>query len=350
MVATATSPNVNTSLEKAVEAKLSSPPQPKRWIYGPARDFWLIHGGIGLVSLPIVAASFLFPASLSTIIVAYTLLLGFPHFCATHVRLHLDQDCRERHRWLVVAAPLAVATLVAVAIFSWNLLPVLVLGWYLLQTWHANRQNFGIMRRYIRMSGTSPNNPVNRLAEAGIEILPWAAVTTALMVPNKTYQGYPIFVPPSEVLTPLLIGLWGLAVFVTTAYIAFEAYEFYKKRSVPGRILCFLSGALINITAWVLVSDIIWGYLVVSVWHALQYVSYVHAFRSSPPPGANVLKLSLKPHLGLLFVAGLTLHFLLKGMNAWIPTAMVVIHLSMNFHHYLADAFIWKAPKPAVAK
>jgi hypothetical protein len=320
---------------------------PKHWIYGPARDFWLIHGGAGIVTLPVVAASFLASNMHTPVILAYSLFLGLPHLCATHVRLHLDKDCQQRHRWLVLAAPVLVGTIVATMIYSCSLLPVLILTWFLLQTWHANRQNYGILRRYLRMAESPPNRPVNKLAELAVELLPWASVSTALMIPTKNYMGYPIAMPSVEFVTPVMIVLWGASVFLTAAYLACEAYELYRKRFVPGRFLAVFSGAAINLAAWVFVEDIIWGYLVVSMWHALQYISYVHAFRAAPPPGANVLKLSLGQHVALIFGSGLALYLIMQGVGRLLPSILIVVQLSMNFHHYLADAFIWKAPRPA---
>ena len=139
-----------------------SPKRLRKWIYGPAADFFLIHGALGLIVLPIAAASFLAPDIIPILLVAYTLFLGMPHITATHVRLHLDEDCRRQHRWLAIVAPLAVAGLVAAVVYAWKMLPALVLSWFLIQNWHAGRQNFGIMRRYIRMAGSDPNKPVNR--------------------------------------------------------------------------------------------------------------------------------------------------------------------------------------------
>ncbi|HEY9758403.1 MAG TPA: hypothetical protein V6C97_24770 [Oculatellaceae cyanobacterium] len=335
-----------TAATSAQAEPVSNSRPPKLWIYGPGRDFWLIHGGAGIVTLPIVAASFLASNTHSSVILAYSLLLGLPHLCATHVRLHMDKDCQQRQRWLVVVAPLVVASIVATMIYAWNLLPALILSWFLLQTWHANRQNYGILRRYTRMADSPPNRPVNKLAEIAVELLPWASVSTALMVPTSTYMGYPIALPPVEFVTPIMIALWGASVFLSVAYLAFEGYELYHKRFVPGRFLAVLTGALVNLAAWVLVEDIVWGYLVVSIWHALQYISYVHAFRAAPPPGANVLKLSLWQHIALIFGSGLALFFLMQGMGKWLPSILIVLQLSMNFHHYLADAFIWKAPRP----
>ena len=165
------------------------------------------------------------------------------------------------------------------------------------------------------------------------------------MVPNKTYFNYPIAMLPVDWLYPVWIALWALSAVIAVAYIAFECREWYHGRTVPGRVLCFFSGAIINSVAWVLVGDIICGYLVVSTWHALQYISYVHSFRASPPPGARVLKLSWKPHVGLLLLGGAAIFFLLAGLQWWLPPAVVIVHLGMNMHHYLADAFIWRAPK-----
>ncbi len=316
-----------------------------RWIYGPVRDFLFIHGAAGLVALPVAIIAFSAPQLWLPLFLAYSFMLGLPHVSATHVRLHLDEDCRRRFTWLSWIAPLLIAAPICFVVFACQQLPTLIFAYFIAQTWHANRQNFGIMRRYMRMSGSDPRLFINRIAEAGVEILPWAAVSTCLCWPARHYLGYPIKLPPLEWLLPICVSLWVISACIVLLYAVLECYEWSQRRAVPGRVLCFWSGALVNILAWVCAREVSWGYLIVSTWHALQYISYVHAFRSSPPPGARATKLSLLPHLSLLVLVGFCINLFFRGLDNWIPSVVVIVHLSMNFHHYLSDAMIWRAPK-----
>ncbi len=315
------------------------------WIYGPVRDFLFIHGAAGLVALPVAVIAFAAPQMWMPLFFGYSILLGLPHVSATHVRLQLDEDCRQRFAWLYWLAPILIAGILCLIVFPCQQLPNLIFAYFLAQTWHANRQNFGIMRRYMRMYGSDPRLPVNRVAEAGVEIIPWAAVSTCLCWPASQYLGYPIKVPTLEWLLPVCVGLWAVSACIVLLYVVLEICECSQRRFVPGRILCFWTGAFVNIMAWVYTREVSWGYLVVSTWHALQYISYVHAFRSAPPPGARVKTMSLLPHLSLLLLVGYFIHLLFKGLDVWIPAVVVIVHLSINFHHYLSDALIWRAPK-----
>jgi hypothetical protein len=234
--------------------------------------------------------------------------------------------------------------LVGLFVHGWQQLPLLVFAWFLAQTWHANRQNFGIMRRYMRMAGSDPASPVNRLAEALVELVPWAAVATCLVTPSTRYLGYPISLPPLGALTPVCATLWGACAVLALTYTAFELRQWRAGSFVPGRALCVVAGCVVNTVAWVFVGEISWAYLVVSTWHALQYIAYVHAFRAAPPPRAQVVKLAFTPHILILALAGLALYGFFNGLAWLIPPAVVVAHLSMNFHHYLSDALIWRVP------
>jgi hypothetical protein len=311
------------------------------WIYSAGMDFWAIHGGCGLIVLPVVALSTrdfdFFPAA----IMLYALTLGLPHLAATHVRLSLDGDCRSRFAWLRTFAPLAIIGAVAVVLYVLNMMPYLVLAWFGLQTWHANRQNFGIMRRYMRMAGSAPESAVNRCAEALVELFPWATVLYAALYQETRYLGYPITFPPLDWLRPIALPFWAFNVCLLVAYVVLEIRQKTIGKFVPGRLLCCISGCVVNYLAWVYVDDISWGYLVVSVWHALQYITYVHGFRSQPPAGADTVRLSLVKHLAIIFAGGVAMFLGLNVLRTMIPV-FAVFHLSLNFHHYLSDALIWR--------
>lgn len=314
-----------------------------RWILGPLADFWLLHAGAGILVVPIALLGRFAVDNLYTILMTvYSLSLGFPHVVATHVRINLDEDCRSRFGWLCLKAPLVIIAAVALIIFACKSLPHLVFAWFALQTWHANRQNYGIMRRYIRMAGSDPDRLVNKVAKAVIELVPWAPVLSACLWQDTRYQGYPIAFPALQWLEPLAVPAWCLAVFLSVLYFCLEIREASAKRIVAGRLLCCVSGATVNFLAWVVADDLSWGYLVTSLWHSLQYIAYVQAFRLQPPTGAAPAKLSPLKHLGLLFSIGVALSLLFRSISYFVPGLFAVLHLSMNFHHYLSDTLIWR--------
>jgi len=129
-------------------------------------------------------------------------------------------------------------------------------------------------------------------------------------------------------------------------YLIAETIALVRGTAVPGRFFAVLSGTTVNLMAWILVSDISWSYIVVSIWHALQYLAYVHAFRQSPPPGMEPVKLGALHHAGIIFAGGLVIYLLIKELFLLVPVAAVAAHIGMNFHHYLADTLIWRKPSP----
>lgn len=343
--------------DKTMNTTVTQPPQhasvastSKRtlWIFGPGVDFWSLHAGAGLLVLPVALIGRLAFDELYTILMTvYSLALGFPHVVATHLRLNLDEDCRSRFAWLSWKAPLVIAGIVAILVVALKWLPYVVFAWFALQTWHANRQNYGIMRRYIRMAQSEPSALVNKTAGALIELFPWAPVLYACMWQDTNYQGYTIAFPALQWLVPLSAPLWTAAMVLLGVYLACEIREIRAKRFVPGRFLCCVAGSTVSILAWMVSDDLSWGYLVTSLWHSLQYVVYVQAFRSRPPEGASTAKLPLLKYIGLLFGIGVILSILFRGMSYYVPAIFAVIHLSMNFHHYLSDTLIWRRqPKP----
>src|SRR5579885_2538923 len=113
---------LSTEAKTIPEAAVPAPIR-NNWILGPARDFWLLHGGCGLIVTPILVLGFLCPDSWTAILVGYALLLGWPHISATHTRLVMDAGCHRFHLLLGLVAPVAVASVLFAAIVVAGWLP-----------------------------------------------------------------------------------------------------------------------------------------------------------------------------------------------------------------------------------
>jgi hypothetical protein len=324
---------------------LHSAPSAKYWIINPVADFCLLHAGAGLVLLPIAVIAYNAGSWWPGLLVANALLLGLPHITSTYIRL-ADADCARSRRALGFFAPLGILCAMSAAILGWGALPYLVLLWLGLQTWHNTRQNFGIYRRYMRMAASPVDAPVNLAAAWVIQALPWVTVASAFLVSHKTYVGQPIYSPDPTLVAAALIPAVCLGLLLLVGYVILEFRELLRGRFVPGRFLCCLSGTAVNVLAWVVVGEISWAYLIAASWHELQYVSYTDSFRQSPPPQAAIRRMSRVKYLGSLLCGSLLLYGFLSCFLAC-PLVLIVINLSINFHHYLCDTFIWRsAPKP----
>jgi hypothetical protein len=227
-------------------------------------------------------------------------------------------------------------------------LPYLVFFWFAAQTFHANAQNFGIMRRYVRMAGIYRDGLVERAAEFVIQVSPWTFVFTCLLNPASSYLGYDIILPSGSIVLPVCLLLWAVTIPAILLYALLEVKALVRDQFVPGRLLAVASGLVVNALAWLLVREIHWGYLIVSTWHALQYIAYVHAFRLNPPPEVDPCRLSAIRHISILLLAGGIMTAVLASAREFLPVLGIAIHLGMNFHHYTSDMLIWR--KPAVSK
>ena len=119
--------------------------------------------------------------------------------------------------------------------------------------------------------------------------------------------------------------------------------------------------------AYLWVADITSGWLVVNIWHNLQYLQFVwlqNVRRDAQLPGtggelsldAPDIRRLVKPfknaakYLAVCLVLGAVMYEALSVAGRqliWLGLpAAFILHFTVNFHHYLVDGVIWKRPKP----
>jgi hypothetical protein len=335
---------VMTSSTLTGQAKLVNPAERrKRWILSPASDCLLLHGALGLFAIALTFGSHQIPNSVGMWLFAYSLFLGLPHLAATYLRLG-DPDCRVKFAWLVRMLPLAVCAIVSFWVFALAGLATVVLLWFLLQAWHISAQTYGILRRYMRMAGSAPEEPVNRLAEFLVTFAPWTFVLIASMRPTQTYVGFPIDMAPVIGMAIVIPVLCGLTVVATVSYLFLELRDLRRGIFVPGRFITVAGLMLTFAIAFLGAIDLTWAYLAVTTYHAVQYITYTSAFRLAPPPGYNPVRLSICKQLAILLCLGAAMKLVLLGFETWLPALLIITHFSVNFHHFVCDTFIWKRP------
>lgn len=204
----------------------------------------------------------------------------------------------------------------------------------------------------------------------------WGLLYRAHQDPDLFY-GWPIYFPQVNAWVVELMGTITIALFIIWCGQR-VAYVLRRGRaSTPQltHVALILSHVLITAVSYLWVEEITRGWLFINIWHNLQYLVFVWAYNAqraerSPIRGAladdlggdaqvDPLKLirslsqptfrSGASYLGLCLIAG-TLFFI--GADAlvalgepWMPTQgaslLLIVHLSINFHHYLVDAVIW---------
>ena len=121
------------------------------------------------------------------------------------------------------------------------------------------------------------------------------------------------------------------------------------------------SHLVVTAAAYLWVSDITSGWLVLNIWHNLQYLQFVWLQNvrreAQGPVGMQDLQRLVKPlknagkYLAVCLVLGAVMYQALSVAGqqlVWLglPTVFI-LHFTVNFHHYLVDGVIWKRPRPA---
>ncbi len=114
-------------------------------------------------------------------------------------------------------------------------------------------------------------------------------------------------------------------------------------------------------SAYVAIEDVTAGWLVANVWHNAQYILFVwlfnnRRFEGRSQPQARFLSLISQRRNILLYLGGcLAISSLVySAIVSALPSiqlpalaAAAIVYQTINFHHYIVDAVIWRGRKPA---
>ncbi|HFE44298.1 MAG TPA: hypothetical protein ENJ18_02230 [Nannocystis exedens] len=327
---------------------------PSPWLHSRGFDLSLIVGVLA-IALALGAIASASPVLFAAVLVADFWLLAYPHVASTFTRIACDRQSFRRYWFLLFGLPPLV--LAATAGLTWKggviALNTLYFTW---QSWHYSRQSYGIARAYSRRAGDPKGR--DRLSDLVIYAFPiWGLVYRSSQGNHEFYR-MPLYCPQAPSALATTLGI-----------IAFSALFFWLLRAhrararTPGRgtghTLFILSHVLITLTSYVLIDDITRGWLFINIWHNAQYLLFVwaanarrfrggiqeeRAFISRLSQPKNVLFYAIFVlGLGALIYTGLDAAL---GRSAWeVLPLVLVVHMAVNFHHYLVDSVIWRSPR-----
>jgi len=157
-----------------------------------------------------------------------------------------------------------------------------------------------------------------------------------------------------------IAGLLSCALWLYWICTRVTAYR--RGQLARGHTLYMLSHLLIYLAGYLLIDELCSGWLLVNVWHNVQYIVFVwlynrRRFASGIDPQTRTLSWLSQPgylRVTLYFLVSLALalplYYLLPRLGlrldealigAAVPTA-ITLGLALTFHHYLVDAIIWK--------
>ncbi|MES2944964.1 MAG: hypothetical protein V4772_19025 [Pseudomonadota bacterium] len=301
------------------------------------------------------------PAMFVAVVLVDIWLFANPHVIATYTRMASDKNHIKKHWFLIFCLPLIVFVLVTMVALAYELGGLFTL-YFIAQTYHVTRQSFGISRAYRRADPQAVGP--DRLSESLIYLFPlWGLLHRCATAPD-TFYAYPIHLPPVSSALPDATGL--VAVVLLAWWVYLQIGLWLAGRLNAGHSLFVASHLLVTSVAYLWVTDITSGWLVLNMWHNLQYLLFVwlqNVRRDAQLPGAaakqsintpnlrglmNPLKNAGK-YLAVCLVLGAAMYQALTMAGEqliWLGLpAVFILHFTVNFHHYLVDGVIWKRRK-----
>lgn len=327
------------------------------WLEDPLFDLILILG-VALLANAMSGVTVLWPALFLPVLTAHTWLFGYEHLVATWTRLLGDPEERARHRRLIVYVPPLV--LIGLYVFgrAYGLTGIYAL-YFLGQLHHTVRQSWGLAQQYRHRAGGLPWDPV-RLSEVTMWSVPvWGLLHRCAQQPDE-FLFQPFWLPQVPRLSVVIAGALSCALWLYWAYTRVMAYR--RGQLALGHTLYMLSHLLIFLAGYILIEELCSGWLLVNVWHNVQYIVFVwqynrRRFASGIDPEARALSWLSQPgrrRAALYFLVSvalaLPLYYLLPRLgrridqiliDTAVPT-VITVGLSLTFHHYIVDAIIWR--------
>ena len=348
---------IRVSERQIMAAELTLNPKRAGWLRGITFDLSYV---VGLAAVAILSGWFvvanpkLFPA----IFVINAWLLGYHHVISTFTRLTFDTESLREHRFLVTWMPLIVLTCVAAAclLFGAWILTTTYLYW---QWWHYTRQSYGVSRIYQRKAGV-PDDLIYKLV---IYALPaWGILHRSYQAPEKF-----LFLEVKVIPVPLwLVTLAGAATLVVVAWwVAHTVKAWLEGNFSISHTLYLCSHLMVFGAGYLWIDNINHGWLVLNIWHNSQYILTVWMFNNNRFKNGIDRKhhllsyISQSSHLPMYFAVCLLLstgiyaglRYSLDWLALLTATSvplMAIVFQTVNFHHYLVDAFIWKVRRKPV--
>lgn len=311
------------------------------------------------VALGLGAMASMSPGMLVTIALIDVWIFANPHVVATYTRLGSCVADLRRNWFLIFPLPVMVLLGVTTVALSYEVTGLFVV-YFIAQNYHVSRQSFGIAKRYGQTDGSRPD--ADPWSSAVIYLVPlWGLLNRCAQLPGE-FLGYPISLPAVPTLISNVVGGLAISALLFWAVRAFRAARAGRPHWRHDGFVA--SHVCVSVVGYVWITDITLGWLVVNIWHNLQYLLFVwrqNRLRadgkqaSSPPAIAAPSALrdvwtDASRYFGFCLVIGALLYEIMDFLGAqllWLglPTVLIA-HFTLNFHHYLVDGVIWKRRRP----
>jgi hypothetical protein len=327
------------------------------WLKDAPFDLTLIVG-ITALACAMGGAVAISPSLFLPLLGLHTWCFGFDHVVSTFTKLAGVPADRRRHRFLIFGLPPLVfgATL---AIGQSTSIGVLNTGYFVFQWFHTTRQSWGIAQHYRRAAGGLPGDP-RWLSEITLWSLPVVGMLHRCHQQPGRFLWMDLFLPA---VPAVVVGVAGLIAAALVGVFAWTRWRALQRGELSGPHTLYLcSHLLVFALAYLVIDDLHAGWLLVNVWHNVQYLAYVWMHNrarcdAGALAGAPLLTALCRPGVARgigYFAACLAistplfygLYALGDRVDLWLGGRLIsvslVFALALNFHHYIVDGLIWK--------
>ncbi len=327
------------------------------WLRNPAFDSVFI---IGLSAIALAAGAIVLndPTRFRTVLILDLWLLGFHHVISTYTRLAFDAESFRQHKALVLYLPIGVflATGLIGASFGAQALTTIYLYW---QWYHYTRQSEGISKAYARKSEHHAAGPC-LITKITFWIVPLDGLVNLSFKAPGVFLGLPVYTLPVPFELVFIMDCAAVVCLALWSYRQIQAMQ-NGTLSIP-YVLYLTSHFVIYYVAYVLIHFVDTGWLVINIWHNAQYIAFVWLFNQSrfkngiDPRHKFISAISQPNRLVIYLVTCLAIstavYYSVDIVTDWISIKslplVLIIYQTINFHHYIVDAVIWKLRKKTV--
>ncbi|HNE18510.1 MAG TPA: hypothetical protein PKM44_12245 [Turneriella sp.] len=327
------------------------------WLKSARFDVSLI-AGVALLAAAMATTTVVWPALFLPVLAVHTWLFGYEHLWATYTNLVVHPDDRTRYWRTIWLVPPVLLLLLYFTGRSYGMTTLLVV-YFFGQFFHTVRQSWGLAQQYRHRAGSMQwDNP--RLSELTLWSVPiWGFLNRCSERPDEfIFQEFWLpYVPRTIVIAAGIVCAILWTHWLVTRIIAYQ-----RRELAWGHTLYMASHALVYLGGYIVINELCSGWLLVNVWHNVQYMLFVWLFnnrRFAAGIDEKARALSWLSQGGRLRIAlysaatialALPIYYLLPVIgtsfddlvkNTAVPTAMVV-GFTLTFHHYVADGVIWK--------
>ncbi len=328
------------------------------WLVSRTFDVWFCAG---LATLAVASGVMLWlqPQLFLFVLLFDYWVLSYHHVISTFTRLCFDAESFRRHHFLVVQLPVLVLAGILLLVLTVGPWAVATLYFYA-QWWHTMRQSYGIQQAYRRKAGDLVREDP-RLAKLGMYLMPlWGLLHRHHQAP-VSFLSLEVQIP--SVPRALVDGVALLALGYLVWWLV-ERFQAWRAGRLPlAHTLYVLSHWAVFYVAYVGLDDVNQGWLVSNLWHTSQYLMFVwmfnsNRFRQGVDPASRFLStISQRRNAAGYFLiclmistaAYVALTGVVRSFQSQAILAGLILAQTINFHHFIVDAVIWRRPRTELA-